>query len=121
MVITVEKKSITIHCNNVRHIEYFIFNYQFGITHYFFTKPNSTKRSFKYAPAVISSNCFGCSLSTQLSRQSNGISLMGCMKKGMEYREVPHISLGGLITLWMVDFSLLFVSRESISPTLIIN
>src|SRR5580704_9780764 len=44
--------------------------------------------------------------------------LRGCRKKGIEYREVPHLSREGFTTLCVVDLSLLFVRRCSISPTL---
>src|SRR5580704_5950882 len=54
----------------------------------------------------------------QLSRQARLILLFGWRKKGMEYRELPHFSLGGLTTRWVVDFNLLLVRRWSISPTL---
>src|SRR5688572_26124026 len=52
------------------------------------------------------------------SRQARSIVLLGCKKKGIEYREVPHNSLGGFTTLCVVDISLLLVKRCSISPTL---
>ena len=43
------------------------------------------------------------------------------MKKGIEYLEVPNLSIDGLTTLWTVDKSLLFVNRSNISPTFITN
>src|SRR5215203_477060 len=52
------------------------------------------------------------------SRQARFIVLLGCKKNGMEYREVPHNSLGGFTTLCVVDINLLFVKRCNISPTL---
>src|SRR5687767_3738821 len=53
----------------------------------------------------------------QLCKQARLILLLGCRKKGMENREVCHISLGGFTTRCVVDLSLLFVKRCSISPT----
>src|SRR6201986_5413686 len=53
-----------------------------------------------------------------LLRQARLISLRGCRKKGMEKREVCHLSREGFTTRWVVDFSLLLVRRCSISPTL---
>src|SRR4051812_25793650 len=52
-----------------------------------------------------------------LLRQARLISLRGCRKKGMEKREVCHLSREGFTTRWVVDFSLLLVRRCSISPT----
>ena len=43
------------------------------------------------------------------------------MEKGIETLEEPHNSLGGFITLCMVDLSLLLVCLDNMSPTFIIN
>src|SRR5688572_20239708 len=51
------------------------------------------------------------------SRQARLIWPLGWRKKGIEKREVCHLSRGGFITLWVVDLSLLLVSRCNISPT----
>src|SRR5437763_9868748 len=45
------------------------------------------------------------------------MSLLGWRKNGMEYREVPHNSLGGFTTRCVVERSLLFVRRCNMSPT----
>src|SRR5579872_1003787 len=84
----------------------------------YFFRPISRNLSSRYSPAVASGYAFGCALSTQLSRHARLILLLGCRKKGMEYRDVPHFSRGGLTTRCVVDFNLLLVSRCSISPTL---
>ena len=47
----------------------------------------------------------------QEGKQFKDTSDRGCKKKGIEYLEVPHFSLGGLTTLCVVDFSLLLVKR----------
>ena len=57
---------------------------------YFFIRPISINRSFKNSPAEISSYILGFSLVTQLPRQSNLISDVGCKKNGIENRVVPH-------------------------------
>ena len=62
---------------------------------YFFS-PNSINLSFKNSPAVILTYIFGCVASTQESKHVKSISERGCMKKGIEKREVPNFSLGGL-------------------------
>src|SRR5258708_7187710 len=54
----------------------------------------------------------------QPGRPARLMVLLGCKKKGMEYREVPHNFLGGFTTRCVVDYSLLLVSLCSISPTL---
>src|SRR6202012_1316603 len=69
-------------------------------------------------PAVASGYALGWAASIQPGRQARLILLFGCRKKGMEYRELPHFSLGGFPPRWVVDLSLLFVRRCSISPTL---
>ena len=69
----------------------------FAIT-YFFRSPISTRRWCKNSPAVISSYCFGFSSSIHSLSQSSRISLLGCIKKGIEYRGLLHCSFGGLIT-----------------------
>ncbi|MNY46480.1 hypothetical protein D3C86_1816620 [compost metagenome] len=55
----------------------------------------------------------------QESKQAKLIDALGCKKKGIEKRELPINSRGGLTTRCVVDFNLLFVKRCNMSPTLI--
>ena len=62
-------------------LEFYLLEFYFL---YFLINPNSTKRSYKKSPAVISSYNFGLFSSMHSGKQFKLMSLTGCMKKGME-------------------------------------
>ncbi len=77
----------------------------------YFNKPISLSRSVRNSMAVQSLYFFGFSSLMHDERHANETSGLGCRKKGMEKRGSAHLSLGGFTTLWVVLFSLSFVSR----------